>query len=208
MAESRSGLLLDIGFELLPELFACVYFAAAATNGDQLLELANFFRKPKNSIRHAEPHLNGRTVDWLRQKVVNAGLSGEDVVFRACAQRGQENEICVRCSWACSHPAAKLQAVHSRHHPIADHHSHRITVESFPRFSSGTCDHDFVAYPFQSHLEDARGNRVIFGDQNFHTLEGSAARLQRHDHIAGLVACGHHLGRRAVKIVSSAGAVS
>jgi hypothetical protein len=55
MAEFRPGLLLDLGFEPLPELFTSVYSAAAATIGDQLLELVNFLSKPENSIRHAEP---------------------------------------------------------------------------------------------------------------------------------------------------------
>ena len=31
-----------------------------------MLELANFFRKPENSIRHPEPQLKGRTVECLK----------------------------------------------------------------------------------------------------------------------------------------------
>src|ERR1700726_3821698 len=104
MAESRSGLLLDVGFELLPELFAGVYSAAPATNGDQLLELVNFFREPEDSICHPEPHLKGGTVERLGQKIVNSRFSGELVVFRARVQRGQENEIGVRRFWTCSDP--------------------------------------------------------------------------------------------------------
>ncbi len=89
MAESRSGLLLDVGLELLPELFACVNFAAAATNGDELLELANFFRKPENSIRHAEPHFNGETVDSISRRTYIALDRGGTGQLQAPVSQGR-----------------------------------------------------------------------------------------------------------------------
>src|SRR5207244_4442539 len=52
MAEFRSGLLLNVGFETLPVVLGGVYFVTIGTNRDQLLELVNFSCKPNNSISH------------------------------------------------------------------------------------------------------------------------------------------------------------
>ena len=65
MAEFRSGLLLDVGFETLPVLLGGVYFVTIGTNRDQLLELVNFSRKPKNSIRDAQSHPNSGGIKRL-----------------------------------------------------------------------------------------------------------------------------------------------
>ena len=66
MAEFRSGLLLNVGFETLPVVLGGVYFVTIRTNRDQLLELVNFSRKPKNSIRDAQSHPNSGGIKRLR----------------------------------------------------------------------------------------------------------------------------------------------
>jgi hypothetical protein len=75
MAEFRSGLLLDVGFETLPIVLGGVYFVTIGTNGNQLFELMNLSRKPKNSIRDAQSHPNCDGVKRLRKEIVNAGFS-------------------------------------------------------------------------------------------------------------------------------------
>src|SRR5207253_8441300 len=97
MAEFRSGLLLDVGFETLPVVCGGVYFVTIGTNRDQLLELVNFSRKPKNSIRDAQSHLNCDGIKRLREEIVDAGFRSEIVVFRVCAQGREKNEIGIRC---------------------------------------------------------------------------------------------------------------
>ena len=66
MTEFRSGLLLDVGFETLPIVFGSVYFVTVGTDRNQLLELVNFSRKPKNSIRDAKSHPNRDGIKRLR----------------------------------------------------------------------------------------------------------------------------------------------
>ena len=83
MAEFRSGLLLDVGFETLPVVLGGVYFVTIGTNRNQLFELMNLSRKPKNSIRDAQSHPNSDGVKRFRKEIVNASFSAEVVVFRA-----------------------------------------------------------------------------------------------------------------------------
>src|SRR5438046_9096026 len=123
MAEFRSGLLLNVGFETLPVVLCGVYFVTIGTNRDQLLELVNFSRKPKNSIRDAQSHPNSDGVKRLRKEIVNAGFSGEGVVFRAGSYGGQKDEISIRCLRTRSHSGTKLQASYPRHRPIPYHNT-------------------------------------------------------------------------------------
>ena len=66
MAEVRSRLLLDVGFEALPVILCRVYFVTIGTDRDQLLELVNFSREPKNAVRDAQSHLNRDRIQRLR----------------------------------------------------------------------------------------------------------------------------------------------
>jgi len=145
MAEFRSGLLLDVGFETLPVLLGGVYFVTIGTNRDQLLELVNFSRKPKNSIRDAQSHPNSGGIKAASLGIVNAGFSGEVVVFRTSIQGGEKNEISIRCVRTRPHSVTKLQAIYPRHHPIAYDNTHRSAIERFPRFGSCARHHHFVA---------------------------------------------------------------
>src|SRR6266513_978914 len=145
MAEFRSGLLLDVGFETFPVVCCSVYFVTVGTNRDQLLELVNFPRKPKNSIRDTQSHLNCDSIKRLGQEIVNAGFSGEVVVFRTGIQGGEKDEIGIRCVRTRPHPMTKLQAVYAWHHPIAYDNTHRSAIERFPRFGSSARHHHFVA---------------------------------------------------------------
>src|SRR5437867_13405308 len=168
MAEFRSGLLLDVGFETLPVVFGSVYLVTVGTDRNQLLELVNFSRKPKNSIRDTQSHPNRDGIKRLRQEIVNAGLSGEVVVFRASLQGGEKDEIGIRCVRARPHSATKLQAVHSWHHPIAYDNAHGSAIERFPRFGSGARAHHFVPHPLEGRLQKLCGHSVVFSDQDFH----------------------------------------
>src|SRR5207248_8444301 len=148
-SEFRSVLMLNVGFETLPVVLSGVYFVTIVTNRDQLLELVNFSRKPKNSIRDAQSHPNSDGVKRLRKEIVNAGFSAEVVVFRAGIHGGQKDEISIRCVRTRPHSVTKLQAIYPRHHPIAYDDTHRSAIERFPRFASSARHHHFVAHALE-----------------------------------------------------------
>src|SRR5258707_7525969 len=125
MAEFRSGLLLNVGFETLPVVLGGVYFVTIGTNRDQLLELVNFSRKPKNSIRDAQSHPNSDGVKRLRKEIVNAGFSAEVVVFRAGIHGGQKDEIRIPCVSTRPHSVTKIQGIYSPHHSISYDDTHQ-----------------------------------------------------------------------------------
>src|SRR5205085_6221943 len=100
MAEFRSGLLLNVGFETLPVVLGGVYFVIIGTNRNQLFELMNLSRKPKNSIRDAQSHPNSDGVKRLRKEIVNASFSAEVVVFRAGSRRSEGENRYTVCSGA------------------------------------------------------------------------------------------------------------
>src|SRR6058998_277504 len=181
MAEFRSGLLLDVGFETLPVVFGSVYLVTVGTDRNQLLELVNFSRKPKNSIRDTQSHPNRDGIKRLRQEIVNAGLSGEVVVFRASLQGGEKDEIGIRCVRARPHSATKLQAVHSWHHPIAYDNAHGSAIERFPRFGSGARAHHFVSHPLEVDCRSCEATASSSAIRIFISLAICGAAPVRHD---------------------------
>ena len=177
MAEFRSGLLLDVGFETFPVVCGSVYFVTIGTNRDQLLELVNFPRKPKDSIRDTQPHLNCDSIKRLGQEIVNAGFSDEVVVFRAGIQGGEKDEIGIRCVPARPHSVTKLQAVHPWHHPIAYDNAHGSAIERFPRFGPAARHHHFMTHTLEGQLQDLGGNSLVFGDQDLHVAGDPRCRF-------------------------------
>src|SRR5205807_7338285 len=82
-----------------------------------------------------EPGLDVRQIEWLGQVVVGAGLHAGQPVL-GVVQRGQQDEVGVRSTVARSDAAAQLDAVHARHHPVADHDVGAARVVQIERFGA------------------------------------------------------------------------
>ena len=141
---------------------------AVHADRDEFLELADLHRVLENPLGNPQPHHDRLPVQRLGEKVVDACLHGLADVVAPGVDGRKKDEVGVIRTRTLSDPLTELQAVDTRHHPVAHNHPEWLLIKQLPRLLAIGRRHDFMPVVLQSDLQNFQRNRIVFGEENFH----------------------------------------